>query len=157
MNENAHLRARQLLDQALVEGTSSSDEAWLKNHLSQCAECSREAASTNALLIALRRVPVQVPHDLAARTQMRVRLRAQEVAGNSNSGLVLWTLTAVSWLLGAMSAPLVWHGFAWLGGSVGVPKLVLEMGFMLWWIVPALFAVAAVLHQRGMGSAAKRP
>jgi predicted anti-sigma-YlaC factor YlaD len=157
MTENVHLRARHLLDQALVEGTSSSDEAWLKNHLSQCAECSREAASTNALLIALRRVPVQVPHDLAARTQMRVRLRAQEVAGNSNSGLVLWTLTAVSWLLGAMSAPLVWHGFAWLGGSVGVPKLVLEMGFMLWWIVPALFAVAAVLHQRGMGSAAKRP
>jgi hypothetical protein len=35
--------------------------------------------------------------------------------------------------------------------------LVLEMGFMLWWIVPALFAVAAVLHQRGMGRGAKRP
>jgi hypothetical protein len=157
MNENVHIRAKQLLDQALVEGISSSDEAWLKNHLGQCAECSREAASTNALLVALRRVPVQVPHDLVARTQMRVRLRSQEAAGNSNSGLVLWTLTAVSWLLGAMSAPLVWHGFAWLGGSVGVPKMVLGMGFMLWWIVPALFAVAAVLHQRGIVGAAKRP
>lgn len=156
MTENVHTRARQLLAKALVEGISKSDEAWLQMHLGECAECARDASSTHELLRALRRVSVLTPDDLVARTQMRVRLRSQEIAERSNSGLILWVLTAVSWLLGVMSAPLVWRGFAWLGETVGVPKVMLEMGFVLWWIVPALFAVAAVLHQRGMAGGVKR-
>jgi predicted anti-sigma-YlaC factor YlaD len=156
MTGNVHARAKQLLAKALIEGVGRSDEAWLKEHLSECTECSREAASTEGLVRGLRRVPIALPNDLVARTQMRVRLRSQEIAERSNSGFILWVLTAVSWLLGVLSAPLVWHGFAWLGEAVGVPKLILEMGFTLWWIVPALFAVAAVLHQRGLASAAKR-
>jgi predicted anti-sigma-YlaC factor YlaD len=155
MTENLHTRAKQLLAQELVEGLSSTDEVWLKQHLDECPECSRDSAATSELLRALRRVPAQLPHDLVARTQMRVRLRMQEVSERSNSGFILWVLTAVSWLLGVMSAPLVWRGFAWLGGSVGVPKPLLEMGFVLWWMVPALFAVAAVLHQRGISGTGK--
>jgi hypothetical protein len=156
MTENMHTRAQQLLAQSLIEGLTPADNTWLKNHLSECAECCREAATTSDLLRALRAVPVAIPRDLAARTQMRVRLRAEESAQSSQSGLILWALTAMSWLLGVMSAPLVWRGFAWLGGEFGLPKLVLQMGFVLWWTVPALFAVAAVLHQRAFGSAAKR-
>src|SRR5208283_5469107 len=69
--------------------------------------------------------------------------------------LWLWLVTAASWLLGVFSAPLVWKGFAWLGSSFGVPKLALEMGFVLWWTVPALVAVAAVLHQRALSAGTK--
>jgi hypothetical protein len=156
MTENIHAQAQQLLAKALVEGLGPSEESWLRSHLAQCAECAREASASNELLRALRRVSVATPNDLVARTQMRVRLRSQEIAERSSSGFILWVLTAVSWLLGVMSAPLVWHGFAWLGETIHVPKLMLEMGFVLWWIVPALFAVTAVLHQRGLASAAKR-
>ena len=46
-----------------------------------------------------------------------------------------------------LSAPLVWRGFAWFGGHFGVPRLALEMGFVLWWTVPALFAAGAILYQ----------
>jgi hypothetical protein len=155
MTENLHTRAQQLLAQSLIEGLAPADDAWLKNHLAECAECSREATTTSELLRALRTVPVMIPRDLAARTQVRVGLRAQESAQSSQSGLILWLLAATSWLLGLMSAPLVWRGFAWLGGEFGLPKLVVQMGFVFWWIVPALFAVAAVLHQRAFGSAAK--
>jgi predicted anti-sigma-YlaC factor YlaD len=155
MSENLHVRAQELLAQSLVEGVTPADDAWLKQHLGECAECRQEAAATSELLRALRTVPVAVPQDLAARTQMRVRLRAQETAQGSQSSLVLWTLTAMSWLLGVLSAPLVWRGFAWLGEEFGLPKLALQMGFILWWTVPALFAVAAVLHQRALGNAAK--
>jgi len=59
------------------------------------------------------------------------------------------------WLLGVFSAPLVWKGFSWLGNNLGVPKVALELGFVLWWTVPALVAVAAVLHQRALSAGAK--
>jgi hypothetical protein len=79
---------------------------------------------------------------------LRLRLRAQEAAESSSSGALLWIITAASWLLGVLSAPLVWRGFAWLGAEFAVPKPVLEFGFVLWWAVPALIAVAVVLHQQ---------
>jgi len=97
-------------------------------------------------------VPVQVPRDLAARTQLRVRLRTLETSKVANGSFWLWAVTAASWVLGVFSAPLVWRGFAWLGANFGLPKLALEMGFVLWWAVPALVAVGAVLHQRALST-----
>jgi hypothetical protein len=150
MNENPHQRAQRLLAESLVEGVAAPDQAWLGQHLRDCADCAHEAAATQEALQALRGVPVAVPRDLVARTRLRVRLRAQEANESSRSGLLLWVITAASWLLGVLSAPLVWRGFAWFGGQFGVPRLALEMGFVLWWTVPALVAVAAVLYQRGV-------
>jgi anti-sigma factor RsiW len=148
MSENVHRRAQQLFSQSLVEGLSSGGQSWLEAHLRECPACARQVASTRELLSALRNIPISTPRDLAARTQLRVRLRAQEFAQASNSGLLLWIITAASWLLGVLSAPLVWRGFAWLGAEFHLPKTVLQLGFVLWWTVPALIAVAAVLHQR---------
>ena len=150
MNENLHQHAQRLLAESLVEGIAAPEQAWLGQHLRECADCAREAAATQEALQALRGVPVAVPRDLVARTQMRVRLRAQEASQNSSSGAMLWILTGASWLTGVLSAPLVWRGFAWFGSHFGVPKLALEMGFALWWAVPALLAAVAVLYQRAM-------
>jgi len=149
MNETLHQRAQRLLAESLVEGIAASDQSWLAQHLRECADCAREAAATQDALHALRSVPVSVPRDLVARTQMRVRLRAQENGESSRGSLLLWIITGASWLLGVFSAPLVWRGFAWFGGHFGVPRLALEMGFVLWWTVPALLAAVAVLYQRG--------
>jgi hypothetical protein len=82
---------------------------------------------------------------------MRVRLRAQQTAQASDSNLALWVITAASWLLGVFSAPLVWRGFAWVGAQLNLPKPVLELGFVLWWAVPALIAVGAVIYQKAVG------
>ena len=152
MIENPHLRARQLFAQSLVEGLISADETWLYAHLRMCEACSRDAASTRELLSALRTVPVAVPRNLTARTQMRVRLRAQQAAQASDSNLALWIISAASWLLGVFSAPLVWRGLAWVGTRLNLPKPVLELGFVLWWAIPALIAVTAVIHQKAIGS-----
>ena len=78
MNENLHQRAQKLLAESLVEGIAATDQAWLAQHLRECPDCSHEATATQDLLQALRGVPVAVPRDLVARTQLRVRLRAQE-------------------------------------------------------------------------------
>ncbi len=148
MNETLHQRAQRLLAESLVEGIAAPEQSWLAQHLRECADCAREAAETQEALQALRGVPVTVPRDLVARTQMRVRMRAQENGESSRSNLLLWIITGVSWLLGVFSAPVVWRGFAWFGGHFGVPRLALEMGFALCWGIPALLAVAAVLYQR---------
>lgn len=155
MNDNPHLRAQRLLAESLVEGLQPADEAWLREHLVVCPVCPQEAAATQNVLRALRTVPVSVPRDLASRTQLRVRLRAQEASTAAGGSFWLWVVTAASWLLGVFSAPLVWRGFAWLGANFGLPKLAIEMGFVLWWAVPALVAVAAVLHQRALSTGTK--
>ncbi|HEV3418796.1 MAG TPA: hypothetical protein VG075_00705 [Candidatus Acidoferrum sp.] len=155
MNENLHERAQRLLAESVVEGLRPADETWLREHLAECLECGHGAAATQKALRALRAVPVNVPQDLAARTQLRVRLRAQETSTAASGSFWLWAVTAASWLLGVFSAPLVWRGFAWLGANFGLPKLAIEMGFVLWWAVPALVAVAAVIHQRSLSTGTK--
>jgi len=152
MSENLHTRALRLLAQSLVEGIAPAEQGWLDAHLRECSSCSREAEATRELLGALRRMPVIVPSDLAARTQLRVRLRAQQSSEATSHNALLWIITAASWLLGIFSAPLVWRGFAWLGEWANLPKPVLELGFVLWWAVPALIALAVVLHQRAASS-----
>ena len=154
MSENQHVRARQLFTQSLVEGLDPADQTWLAAHLLECNACSRDTTATGELLSALRNVPVAVPRQLASRTQMRVRLRAQQALQASESNLLLWVVTAASWLLGVFSAPLVWRGFAWVGAQLNLPKPVLELGFVLWWAVPALIAAAAVIHQKTAGNSA---
>ena len=154
MNETPHARAQKLFSQSLVEGLAAAEQTWLDAHLRECAECASATATTRELLSALRNVPVAVPSDLAARTQLKVRLRAQQTAEASPSSMLLWIITAASWLLGIFSAPLVWRGFAWLGERTNLPKPVLELGFVMWWAVPALVALAVVLHQRAAGSRA---
>jgi hypothetical protein len=156
MSENFHNRAKQLFTRSLVEGLSRDDQAWLDAHLHECAECNRESIRTQELLRSFRNVPVAVPRDLAARTQLRVHMRARESTQASSGGALLWIVTGASWLLGVFTAPLVWRVFAWAGSQLNVPKLVLEFGFVLWWTVPALIAVAVVLHQRVASNAMGR-
>lgn len=161
MTENLHTgdhaRAQEFFARSLVEKISSPERSWLDQHLHDCPGCSREILSTQELLGALRAVPVNVPRDLAARTQLRLRLRAQQnEPATQASGILLWLITGMSWLLGIFSAPLAWRGFAWAGAHFSIPKLALELAFVLWWVVPALFAVGVILHQKGLASATSR-
>jgi anti-sigma factor RsiW len=150
MNDNLHERAQRLLNETMVEGLRPADESWLRQHLAECPACAQEATATQNALHALRTVPVRVPRNLAARTQLRVQLRAQEISTVASGSFWLWAVTAASWLLGVFSAPLVWRAFAWLGANFGVPKLAVEMGFVLWWTVPPLLAAAIILHQKAL-------
>ena len=57
-------------------------------------------------------------------------------------------MCAVSWVFGIASAPYVWRLFEWFGERTGAPKIIWEIGFGLWWIIPALFAVIVLLLER---------
>jgi hypothetical protein len=156
MSETIHTKARALLHESLVEGISGADQRWLQQHFSECLDCAKQADAMREMLGALRAVPVETPRDLATRTQLRVRLRAQE-APVTGVGVWLWVVTAASWALGVLSAPLVWRLFSWAGERFGAPKLAVEVGFGLWWLLPAVVALAAVLHHKTVAPAAGEP
>ena len=131
-----------------IEPLSREDEQWLSAHLAACEVCAAADAQTREALSALRALQINVPRSLASRTQLRVRLRAEELREQGPASRLIWAVAAMSWILGLATAPLVWRGFAWLGSETGTPKLVLQFGFVLWWGLPALLAAGIVLWKR---------
>ena len=145
MNENLHVRAEKLIAQERIEGVSQSEREWLAAHLRECTSCAQVAQQTNEALRTLRAIPIPLPRGLAARTQFRVQLRAQEMREREPKRRLLWIMCAMSWALGIATAPYVWRAFEWAGERIGLPRLVWEMGFGLWWTIPALVAAAVVV------------
>jgi len=144
VNETPHARALQLIAKARVEGLSPRERDLLEAHLQDCAFCSEHAQRMDRALRSLRTAAIPLPAGLAGRTQFRVRLRAMELRESQPRRRALWLACVLSWAFGIASAPYVWRVFAWLGQITGVPKLVWEIGFGLWWTIPAVF-VAVVL------------
>jgi predicted anti-sigma-YlaC factor YlaD len=147
MSENVHQRALQLIAQARVEGIAEADSTWLRAHMDQCEFCTEHANQTDRALRSLRTAVIALPDGLASRTQFRVRLRAQELRQREPKRRALWFTCAVSWIFGVATAPYVWSLFQWFGQRTGVPKMVWEVGFGLWWTIPAFFAVAVLLME----------
>lgn len=148
MSSELHARAQQLIARQRVEGISADEQIWLAAHLAECEACSFGQAKTAEALAAFRSVNVALPRNLAARTQLRVRLRAEELRAHNPGRLLLWAIAGVSWLLGLASAPLVWRGFQWAGGELGLPKIIWQLAIALWWLLPGLLATGMVLLQR---------
>jgi hypothetical protein len=142
MNQDLHARAEQLIAQERVEGISPADQHWLRLHLAECASCAARAIATEQALRSLRGLSVPFPKTLASRTQFRVRLRAQQLRAEPRWRMV-WAACGISWAFGAATAPYVWRGLEWAGHRMGVPNIIWELGFGLWWALPA--AVVAVI------------
>ncbi|HEV1995460.1 MAG TPA: hypothetical protein VGR03_14105 [Candidatus Acidoferrum sp.] len=147
MSADFHTRAEQLIAQERVESISQAERDWLAAHLQECAHCAELARQTDQALRSMRTAAISLPSGLASRTQFRVRLRAQELREREPKRRALWLACGVSWIFGVASAPYVWNLFQWIGQRTGVPKLVWEVGFGLWWTIPALFAAAVLLME----------
>ena len=147
MSEDVHQRAERLIVASRVEGLSPSDQEWLKLHLESCAQCAKRADSTEQALRSLRSVSVRVGPGLIRATRLRVHARALELRERRTQMTMLWISCGLSWVLGAVSAPFVWHAFAWLGEHYKMPTIAWQLGFALWWALPA-GAVAVVLVMR---------
>jgi len=145
MSEDVHTKAGHLISQQRVEGISPTERQWLERHLQECESCAAQGRLTEEAVRALRAVAVPLPPALASRTQMRVRLRVQELREREPRRRMIWIVCGLSWALGIASAPYVWRAFAWMGEHTGTPNLVWELGFGLWWTIPALVAAVVLL------------
>jgi hypothetical protein len=148
MNAEWHARAEQLIARERVEGISQAEHDWLRTHLQECAHCAEHACQTEHALRSLRTMAIPVPSGLASRTQFRVQLRLREMREREPKRRALWAACAISWVFGIASAPYVWRLFQWFGERTGVPKLVWELGFGLWWTIPALFVLVVLLMEK---------
>jgi hypothetical protein len=147
MSKDVHQRAERLIVANGVEGLSASDQAWLDQHLESCARCAKRADSTEQALRSLRSVSVRVGPGLIRATRLRVHARALELHERRTQMTMLWVSCALSWILGALSAPSIWRAFAWLGERARIPAFAWQLGFALWWALPAA-AVTVVLVMR---------
>lgn len=152
--EELHARAERLIAQERVEGISDGERQWLEGHLVECAACAEWSRRTQEAIRALRGLSVAVPRGLTSRTQMRVRLRAQQLQVDAPRWRMVWLACGISWAFGAATAPYVWRALEWLGNLVGAPKVIWEMGFGLWWALPlAVTAVILLMTDAGRSSA----
>jgi len=142
---DTHERAAELIARERVEGISPAEQEWLGGHLRECEQCFGAASATTQALRSLRSLSIAMPRDLARRTQFRVQLRAMELRASEPRWRLVWLASAVSWVLGAATAPYVWHTLEWIGTRAGVPKLVWQMGFGVWWALPAIVAGVILL------------
>ena len=149
MTNKLHARAETLIAKERIEGISTAEQEWLGQHLRECTQCAERASATQQALRSLRTVSVPLPRELAARTQFRVRLRAQELQAREPRWRLIWAMCGASWVAGAATAPYVWRGLEWIGHRTGMPDLVWKMGFGVWWALPAIVAAAVLLMEGG--------
>jgi predicted anti-sigma-YlaC factor YlaD len=150
MTNDLHFRAKNLIAQGCIEHLSSDDQRWLEAHLAECESCADQQRQLRESLSALRTMHLDLPANLASRTQFRVRMRAEELHEKEPAKKLVWAIAAVSWALGVSTAPWVWRGIEWLGQETGAPKLLLQTGFVLWWSVPPMIAAWAALSDKRM-------
>lgn len=145
---NLHERCRNLIDRNLIEGLTAEEQRWLEDHMAECGPCATRMASTEAAVRAVKSVSIALPRGLAASTKLRVREQAANHKRRRARNLALIAGCAVSWVAGVASAPLVWRMCEWVGTTLYLPRIVWQLGFLSWWLVPAACAGLVVLWAR---------
>jgi hypothetical protein len=148
MREDAHTRAARLIDIEQVEGLAPADREWLGKHLGECDCCAARLRATERAIRALRSVTVPATPTLVSTAQRRVRLRALQLREERGRLRALWISCALSWVMGAVTAPWLWQGLEWLGRHIALPQAVRVPLFLLIWIVPAVVVGAVMAWQR---------
>jgi len=143
MNPDMHERAQQLMRVAQVEGIRAGDREWLDRHLESCLECSSQAPALSAAVEFLRAFPVMAGPELVRQTRMAVYDRAQQLHASRARFAPLWIATAMSSIGVILTTPYVWQTFVWFGQTARIPNAVWQVGFLMWWFMPATVLAAA--------------
>jgi anti-sigma factor RsiW len=150
MKEEQHQRAQRLILEARMVDIPEADRLWLAKHLEECAACAAQDDSIEAALHSLRTIPVYLDPELVAATHYRVHQRAHELRETRSPRLLFWLASGLSVVWMIASTPYVWRGMEWISGLLGIPRVVWQAGFGLWWLLPAL-ALAAMLSELHAG------
>jgi predicted anti-sigma-YlaC factor YlaD len=160
MKLDAHEQARQLIACAGAEERRASEQDWLQSHLESCASCREYAQAAGQLVRMLHAIPLAADRTLVRSTQMRVRARARELRLKRERVILVACSCALVALSSALTTPLIWRGFEWLGQWNHTPNPVWQTGFLLFWVAPTIAAgVLLLAHGTHLtsGDGASRP
>ena len=148
MIEDVHHKAKRLILESRIKDLSRSDQILLEEHLNICPLCGKYRDGTDTVIGSLRNTSVGVDPELVRSTQLLVRARARELSSRADlNPVAAWIEAIVTLMWIAATMPYLWRGFEWIGKRMGIPDLIWQMGFGLWWLLPAL-VLAAVLAAR---------
>ena len=139
MTRDPHRQARELIAWG-SQDIGDSEQIWLRMHLDGCASCRDYAQAAERFVRSLRSVPVAADLTLVRSTQMRVRLHARQLRQTQDR---VWLVSMSCLLVGlsaAITTPFLWRCCQWLGEWAQVSTPVWEVGFVVFWISPALVA-----------------
>jgi hypothetical protein len=149
MTESLHERARELIALAGVKDTgkdfSDGQEIWLRAHLGECVACRDYAERAGLAVRALRSQPLAADSALVRTTQMRVRSRALELRQQQERMWLVYLSCLFVGLSAALTTPVSWRAFEWMGVWAGVSSWIWQAGFTFFWIVPPLVVSALLL------------
>jgi predicted anti-sigma-YlaC factor YlaD len=143
MTPEAHDEARGLI--ALGEGLSDTQQARLRAHLEECVACRDYAQVADHVVRALRSLPMAADSRLVRATQMRVRFHASRLRETRERMWLVGMACLGVGLSAALTAPLLWRLFAWIGERAGVSSPVWQASFVFFCIAPALVVSVLLL------------
>src|SRR5207253_6807325 len=147
MTQSSHQEIRRLIATS-ADDLSEAQQALLHAHLQHCGSCRDYAAATAEIVRALRGIPVAADSRLVLNTQARVRARAFALRQRQQWLTLVALACPFVGLSAAITTPLVWRAFDWIGTHAGLSRPVWQAGFAIYSMVPALL-VSVLLLFRG--------
>jgi len=147
MTQSSHQEIRRLIATS-AEDLSEAQRALLRAHLQDCGSCRDYAAATAEIVRALRGVPLAANPRLVLNTQARVRARAFALRQRQQWLTLVALACSFVGLSAAITTPLIWRAFDWIGTHAGLSRPLWQAAFALYWMVPALL-VSVLLLFRG--------
>jgi predicted anti-sigma-YlaC factor YlaD len=150
VNRDVHQQAREWIALTGVDGLGLDDaqHSQLQTHLRECEHCQQYAEGAGQVVRSLRSVPMAAQPALVRRTQARVRQHAQLLRQHRERLWMVGVACAGIGFSAAVTIPIMWRIFSWLGSWAGVSSPVWETGFGIFVIAPALL-VSVLLLARG--------
>ena len=147
MTQSAHDEVRRLIATSASD-LSEAQQALLQGHLQDCGPCRDYAAATAEIVRAVRGVPLAADPRLVRNTQARVRARAFALRQRQQWLRLVALACPLVGLSAAITTPLAWRAFQWMGTYAGLSSPLWQAGFALYWMAPALL-VSVLLLLRG--------
>jgi predicted anti-sigma-YlaC factor YlaD len=148
MTRDVHQQTQEWIALNGVDGLSEAQQSQLQIHLRECDLCRAYAEATTQVIRSLRSVPMAATPSLVRTTQARVRQHAHLLRQHKER---LWMVGVACTGIGfsaAVTIPIMWKIFSWLGNWTGVSSPVWQTGFAAFLIAPALL-VSVLLLLRG--------
>ena len=147
MTQSSHDEVRRLIATS-VSDLSEAQQALLQAHLQDCGPCRDYAAATAEIVRGLRGIPVAADPRLVRNTQACVRARAVALRQRQQWLSLVALACPLVGLSAAITTPLVWRAFQWMGTYAGLSRTLWEVGFTFYWVAPSLL-VSVLLLFRG--------